>query len=321
MQNQGIKRVKLADVAEVCGVRASTVSRVLSGFSEGFSVKEDVRKLILETAHKMNYVPNAAAKQLRSKKTMNIQILGYHFRWTSASIILDHCTEILNGKGYMVNALFGDYSRMSLASMQTDGIIMLTAEDKNLLCQVRESGIPFIVINDRLEDNECWIAYDDSESTRKNMEYLIGRGCRRIVYSGPFGFFEHRTHSSIRVRRDSYLAACRKYGLEPLELPTGVLPENAAKFVRDISADGVVCYGALNAVELVTLLSVMDIRVPDQVKVASFGQPAGNIGRIAYAEVDPEQVGKAAAELLLNRIENGVSGHRIFEAGFYRAEE
>ena len=85
MQNhQGIKKVRLSDVADACGVRASTVSRVLSGVSEGFSVKENVRKLILDTARSMNYVPNAAARHLRSNRTMSIQVLGFHFNWIEA---------------------------------------------------------------------------------------------------------------------------------------------------------------------------------------------------------------------------------------------
>lgn len=317
-KHQVIKKVRLADIAEACGVRASTVSRVLSGFSDGFSVKENVRRLILDTAKEMNYVPNAAAKHLRSNRTMSIQVFGFHFSWGgSYSIILDTCTEILNKKGYTVNAVFGNYSKMRFAPMQTDGIIMITGENKELLQRVRESGIPFVVVNDRLEEDECWIAYDNAESVQKNMEYLIGAGCRKIVYSGHFGFFFHTTHISIQVRREGYREACRRYGLEPLELPDGVNPEDAAKFVRDTQADGVLCYSADNAAELVNLLSVIDIRVPEDVKVAAFNQPAIHLDRIAYTEINSRRVGNAVAELLLNRIEKGVPGHYIFRAEFH----
>ena len=153
-KHQVIKKVRLADIAEACGVRASTVSRVLSGFSDGFSVKENVRRLILDTAKEMNYVPNAAAKHLRSNRTMSIQVFGFHFSWGgSYSMILDTCTEILNKKGYTVNAVFGNYSKMRFAPMQTDGIIMITGENRELLQRVRESGIPFVVVNDRLEED------------------------------------------------------------------------------------------------------------------------------------------------------------------------
>ena len=322
MQNhQGMKKVRLTDVAEACGVRASTVSRVLSGFSEGFSVKENVRRLILDTAREMNYVPNAAAKHLRSNRTMSIQVFGFHFSWVgSYSMILDSCTEILNKKGYMVNAVFGNYGKMRFAPMQTDGIIMITGENKTLLQQVRESGIPFVVVNDRLENNECWIAYDNAGSVRKNMEYLIGMGCRKIVYSGHFGFFNHTTHISIQIRLNGYREICRQYGLEPLELPNGINPEDAAKFVRDSRADGVLCYSANNAAELVNLLAVMEIRVPEQVKIASFDQPAIHLDRIAYTEINPDRVGKAVAELLLNRIEKGIPGHYIFQSEFFKPQ-
>ena len=126
------------------------------------------------------------------------------------------------------------------------------------------------------------------------------------------------------AERDQYLPFCREicgqYGLEPLELPNGVQPEDAAKFVRDSHADGVLCYSANNAAELVNLLSVMEIRVPEQVKIATFGQPAIHLDRIAYTETNPELVGNSAAELLLNRIEKGTSGHCVFNAEFHRPQ-
>ncbi len=320
MQNhQGIKKVRLSDVADACGVRASTVSRVLSGVSEGFSVKENVRKLILDTARSMNYVPNAAARHLRSNRTMSIQVLGFHFNWIgSYSQILEVCTDLLNRKGYMVNAVFGNYSRMRFAPMLTDGVVLITAENRELLQKIREAELPFVVVNDRLGDDECWIEYDNAGSVRKNMEYLIGAGCRRIVYSGHFGFFYHTTHPSIRTRREGYRELCRLHGLETFELPDGIPPEDAAKSVRDCHADGVLCYSADNAAELVNLLSVMEIQVPEQVKIAVFDKPPVHTDRIAYTEIDPDLVGRTVAELLLNRIEKGISGHCVFRSDFHR---
>ena len=85
----------------------------------------------------------------------------------SYSQILEVCTDLLNRKGYMVNAVFGNYSRMRFAPMLTDGVVLITAENRELLQKIREAELPFVVVNDRLGDDECWIEYDNAGSVRK----------------------------------------------------------------------------------------------------------------------------------------------------------
>src|SRR5438067_545824 len=60
------------------GVSAGTVSAVLSGKHPHVRVSEETRKLILETARRTNYRPNAIARALRRRST---NILGLYSGW------------------------------------------------------------------------------------------------------------------------------------------------------------------------------------------------------------------------------------------------
>ncbi|MGN6502318.1 MAG: LacI family DNA-binding transcriptional regulator, partial [Pseudolysinimonas sp.] len=63
------KRVTIADVAELAGVHKGTVSRALSGATEG-QVNEATVRRVQEAAQQLGYVPNIVARGLRTSLSM-----------------------------------------------------------------------------------------------------------------------------------------------------------------------------------------------------------------------------------------------------------
>src|SRR3954469_8821236 len=61
-------RPTIADVARLCGVTPGTVSRVLNN-KQKFSASDAVRQKIFDTARKLGYVPDLAARNLGSRNT------------------------------------------------------------------------------------------------------------------------------------------------------------------------------------------------------------------------------------------------------------
>ena len=55
----------IIEIAEATGFSKSTVSAVLSGSSGGHA-SEETRRIIMEVATRMGYVPNQAARSLRA---------------------------------------------------------------------------------------------------------------------------------------------------------------------------------------------------------------------------------------------------------------
>src|SRR5687768_5253079 len=73
----------LNEVARLCDVSQSTVSRVLNNSKAGrFSVSPQVRDRILHAARELNYRPSFAARNLAVNKTKLVAVLGVQGLWS-----------------------------------------------------------------------------------------------------------------------------------------------------------------------------------------------------------------------------------------------
>ena len=63
------KMANIADVAHEAGVSLATVSRVISRQA---SVRPETRERVLQAIRKLNYQPNALARQLRTQETKTV---------------------------------------------------------------------------------------------------------------------------------------------------------------------------------------------------------------------------------------------------------
>ena len=64
--------VTIADISKACGVSRATVSKALNGASD---VSQETARRIRETAKAMGYLPNAAARSLKLRRSYNIGVL------------------------------------------------------------------------------------------------------------------------------------------------------------------------------------------------------------------------------------------------------
>jgi len=109
--------VSLKDIARICNVSVSTVSKALNDRSDvGRDKKEEIQRI----AKEMNYVPNFMASTLRSKRTRNIGVLLSES--TRTNLMHEHFARILNSfkdaveeRGYFISFLNANLSpnRMS----------------------------------------------------------------------------------------------------------------------------------------------------------------------------------------------------------------
>lgn len=87
----------IKEVAKECGVSIATVSNIMNGKGR---VSEETRNKILETARRMNYVPNMMAKNLKQRKTKVIGIITEDITVFNCADIIDGINESLEEKGY-----------------------------------------------------------------------------------------------------------------------------------------------------------------------------------------------------------------------------
>ena len=64
--------MNIRDIAKICGVGVSTVSRVLNNHPD---VKKETRDRVIEVMKEYNYIPNNSARILKSNNTNQIGVL------------------------------------------------------------------------------------------------------------------------------------------------------------------------------------------------------------------------------------------------------
>ena len=68
------KNVTAKDIARACGLSQATVSYVMNN-KEGKKISEATRRLVLQTARELNYIPNSTARSMRTNRSMSIGVV------------------------------------------------------------------------------------------------------------------------------------------------------------------------------------------------------------------------------------------------------
>ena len=67
-----MEQITIKEVAKLCGVGVSTVSRAINNHPD---INEATKEMILETIRKYNYVPNNSARNLKRSDSNTIAVL------------------------------------------------------------------------------------------------------------------------------------------------------------------------------------------------------------------------------------------------------
>jgi len=204
--------VKLSDVAAQAGVSPAAVSRVLSGDST-VRVSDETRDRILSAARELRYVPNHAARALRTARSSAIALVVPEV--TSAVF-----AELARGteEGASARGLTVMLARAEQLDPASDWLERLVAEGRvdGVILQVPE-GVPFtvgetvptVVINSQDHGPVPTVVLDDAAGIRAAVEHLQALGHQRVGYIGGL------PTSATGARREAgFLAAVADFGLQ-----------------------------------------------------------------------------------------------------------
>lgn len=307
-------------IAEATGYSPSVVARALR--NTGYC-SEEKRKRILEVAEQMNYHPNQAAKSLRMNKTKQVLFCipdicnPFYFE------MIDGVLKVLEQHGYTA-MLFP--SRKSIQrekqmieryqSHYYDGIIFVSFD----FCQenieaVRAAGVPTVLTNryvgQRADDVFDYVFSDHHYGMRLAVEHLVAKGCRNIaILTGDSAL------QTSRERYEGYCEALRENGIDVRadyllngDYNTEQSYQAFAAFMSTGKpVDGIVASNDLAALGVLRYCREHGISIPEQLKIVSFDNTEyARITQPALTSIDLKQydIGVAAANLLLERLENG----------------
>lgn len=189
--------VTLQAIAQKMGTSAMTVSRVLNGQYE-VQTEAAMRRAaeIRQVAKSMGYVPNAAARMMRSKQTRQIGLLlrneeGHRYHNLAAFILMLGINTRLEEDGYLLSVVrLGDIRNADAARSRVfeerllDGLIVFGGFSPDVFDWI-ENVIPNCIWSDTNKWQEhCCIQRDEEQVGRLVAKHVLNLGYRRVVWTG-----------------------------------------------------------------------------------------------------------------------------------------
>lgn len=179
--------VTIRDVAGRAGVSLGTASRVLNGNP---SVRDHVRTAVEDAIRDLNYVPNAAARTLRSARTQTIGLIVDDMLNPMTVRLLRGVEDAAQQAGYTL--LVAESRRdeqleathiSKLIDRQVDGLLCSpTGAIASVGRLVQRAGVPTVLLQLRKATREFPTVYvDEAPAVAAAMSHLAGLGHQRIA--------------------------------------------------------------------------------------------------------------------------------------------
>ena len=239
------KTTTIKDVAKTLGISVSTVSRVMNGQDR---VSAAMRKKVLDTARRLNYVPSLAAVSVVRKQTKIVAALLPDLSAPLYSSILEGLEEAARARGYHTLTVLSHGSHEEemrflggMVGHSVDGLLIIPASP--VLSDYTRFSKPVVFI-DRFsdEDGVDSVVVDNFRGAYLAAEHLISRGHSKIAiiaserefstgHDRVLGFEQALRNKSIRIKpqyicvgggteKDGYAGAFRLMHLE--DPPTAI---------------------------------------------------------------------------------------------------
>lgn len=201
------------DIAELAGVSAMTVSRVIKGSAH---VSEEKRLRVEKAIKQLDYHPNRVARTLASKKSDIIIAVIPDIENAFFTELVRGTQEITDLNGYNIllydsrGQIDKEKASVNFAKeMMADGILLFCPRvDDEYLSSINKK-IPMVVVDRKVKDKTVDQVYiDNKEGARVAVEYLISQGHKRIgLLQGPSNVLANQR------RKEGYKSALRKHGI------------------------------------------------------------------------------------------------------------
>ena len=313
-----MQKLTIKDIAKLCGVSPSLVSRTLNNKS---GVSKTKREKVLSAAARLDYSPNLFAKGLVTQKS---HILGVMIPQRSEFAmsnpffpqIIQGIGKIATADGYhlLISFLDGKNSREPLYKTNlASGIIVLgnLLEDPDIY-ELERRALPAVLIPGLLRQSRLpSVDIDNVAAGFIATEHLLSLGHRRIA------FLNGIKNSKYSVQRlQGYQKAFQQHRLffdERWIVETNFSEMAGYKRAMEIFSSkedptAVICAADIIAIGALSAMKEKNLRVPDQVSVVSFGDIplAGMLETpLTSVRIPFIEIGEKACRLLIDWIREG----------------
>ncbi len=319
-----LQRVTMQDIADSCGLSRNTVSKI---FNNRGAVPEATKRMVLEKARELGYRQLPDEEEAKDEaRNQNIALFtrhmpsDYHF----GTLFTPAFAAQLSRAGYtltMYELTAEELTQNSLPASitleQTAGILGIELFSKSYVEMICGLKLPAIFVDAYAGANTSILHYDlismeNVASTMALTNAVIDSGGWRLGFVGDvnhcnsfrerwIGFTLALEKASLTLDRD--LCILEEDG--PCYSDPAWLAETLTKM--PVLPDGLICANDYIALHVMTALKQMNVAIPGRVMVTGFdGTPQSAVVEPALttAQIPASEIGKLAADVLLDRIEN-----------------
>ncbi len=312
------EKITIYDIAKALNITAATVSRALNNNPK---ISAATKKLVLETAAKMNYKQNKLALALKSGKSNNVGVVVPYIDRNFFSAIIRGIEEELYPLGYHVIICQTHEEEgtevdniNALLNAQVDGILMSVSKYTSNLDHfdyVLKKGVP-LVFFDRRKDIKgvSTVTIDDFEGGYKATKHLIDQGCKRIAHlSGDWSLeiYKHRYQGYKKALEDHGLPFEKEYIIQSKsDIEAG--HKAVDKFMKlDNPPDAIFSSSDFVALGAIQQLKKYGVKIPEEFCVVGFSnEPFTKFMELSISSIDqsPVEMGKTAAKVFLEQVKD-----------------
>jgi LacI family transcriptional regulator, repressor for deo operon, udp, cdd, tsx, nupC, and nupG len=276
-----LKKVTIADVANVAGVSISTVSRVLNKRSGSIPISEETKQIVCNTAKKLGYQADPFASALRTRRSGVIGAIVRDIHDPFLVKVLLELQRLARKKGLELLLGHADYDLhtagrqlMLMNSRWFDGLLLIgdIPGDMVLIQQLQASNKPFVTVAHGSQAGTIAVNVDEDEGSRLLLDYLSELGHRRIACIGTqsqvgiasrLSYYKDYIEKHNLYTENDYLQNCPNNRRSAAEC-TRILLNLPNPPTAIFAATDIIAIGAINCAWR------MGWSVPDQISICGF---------------------------------------------------
>lgn len=322
-----MRKVRLADVAEVAGVSMKTVSNVVHDYPH---VTPEMRRKVQQAIDELGYRPNLTARRLATGRTGMIALAIPEIDHPYFSALSRCIAEEASVMGYRVlveQTLSNPAAERAVLNDReagvVDGVIFHPVSMDSMEVARLKRDVPVVLLGEStMPVTADHVMIDNVLAAQEGVGHLVAQGRRRIAFLGVVeGDLTGSTNQRLLGYQQGLVDA--KIPLDPDLVLTvsDFAPEESARAVRDALAaglafDGLVCRDDRFATGALSALRTAGVRVPEDVAVVGWDDT--ELGRWAAPTLtsiapDKRELAVTALGLLRDRMDGyqGIGRHRI----------
>ena len=306
--------ITIKDLATFSGLSKSTVSRVINNAP---NVKPETRERVLQAVEKLGYQPDILARGMVTGSLPMVLVIVGDIQNHYFTQSLTGLASRLEQSGFMVTVVDSGYEHerevTSIHMAQIchfAGIIPMTgfgSERVNL--ELKQAGCPVVLLNCHNENDLFDRVYgDDFQAGYQATKELIARGYRKIYHfsgSSNISFISAQRERGYRqAMKDAGLSVADEM-VQPGDLRMECGYQLAERCLKGEEPAAICCNNFLMGLGAMKYAQQQGMSMWKDYGLAICEQPPsfyGNNSEFIYVGARLQEIGKAAADLLLERI-------------------